>query len=103
MKTFKMFFQLLRRCLLGLFIAYWVVFVSYTAGSFLQAVQERSSGGTSILTHRSSIEAMGGFLRNGVGEILGWPVRNPRHHFGAVFRRTAVEADATKSGLPTSR
>jgi hypothetical protein len=68
MKAFKIIFQLLRRCLLGLFIAYWVVFVFYTAEKFVTGGSVRSSGGTSILTHRLFIEAMGGFLRNRVGE-----------------------------------
>ena len=35
MKMAKIIFQLLRRFLLGLLIAYWVVFVFYTAEKFL--------------------------------------------------------------------
>jgi hypothetical protein len=35
MKTLKTFFQLLRRCLLGLLIAYWVIFIFYTAEKFV--------------------------------------------------------------------
>ena len=38
-----------------------------------------------------------------LGEILGWTVRNLCHHFGAVFRRAAVEADATESGRLTPK
>lgn len=38
-----------------------------------------------------------------LGEILGWAVRNLCHHFGAVFRRAAVEADATESGRLTPK
>lgn len=36
-----------------------------------------------------------------LGKILGKTIRNPRHHFGAIFRRVAVEADATESGRLT--
>jgi hypothetical protein len=62
----------------------------------------RSSGGTSILTHRLSIEATGGFLRNGVGEN-SWPASlQPSPSLWRVFRRTTVEADAAKSGRVTS-
>ena len=35
MKTLKNFFQLLRRCFLGLLIAYWVIFIFYTAEKFV--------------------------------------------------------------------
>jgi hypothetical protein len=34
MKTLKMFFEMLRRVLLGLFIVYWVVSIFYTAEKF---------------------------------------------------------------------
>lgn len=35
MKTLKIIFQLLRRCLMGLFLAYWVIFILYTAEKFV--------------------------------------------------------------------
>jgi hypothetical protein len=35
MKTLKIIFQLLRRCLMGLFIAYWVIFIFYTVETFV--------------------------------------------------------------------
>ena len=35
MKTLKIIFQLLRRCLMGLFIAYWVIFIFYTVEKFV--------------------------------------------------------------------
>jgi hypothetical protein len=35
MKTFKVVFQLSRRCLMGLFIAYWVIFIFYTVAKFV--------------------------------------------------------------------
>jgi len=34
MKTFKIIFQLFRRCLMGLLIAYWVIFIFYTIEKF---------------------------------------------------------------------
>src|ERR1700735_538186 len=35
MKTFKIIFQVLRRCLTGLLIAYWMIFIFYTFGKFV--------------------------------------------------------------------
>jgi len=35
MKTLRIIFQLLRRCLMGLFIAYWVIFIFYTVEKFV--------------------------------------------------------------------
>jgi hypothetical protein len=35
MKTLKIIFQLLRQCLMGLFIAYWVIFIFYTVEKFV--------------------------------------------------------------------
>jgi hypothetical protein len=35
MKTLKIIFQLFRRCLMGLFIAYWVIFIFYTIEKFV--------------------------------------------------------------------
>jgi hypothetical protein len=35
MKTLKIIFRLLRRCLMGLFIAYWVIFIFYTVEKFV--------------------------------------------------------------------
>ena len=35
MKTLKIIFQLLRRCLMGLFITYWVIFIFYTVEEFV--------------------------------------------------------------------
>ena len=44
MKTFKSILRLLRRCLMGLFIAYWVIFILYT-------VEEFVTGGSSAVVH----------------------------------------------------
>jgi hypothetical protein len=35
MKALKIIFQLIRRCLMGLFVAYWVIFIFYTVEKFI--------------------------------------------------------------------
>jgi hypothetical protein len=35
MTAFKIIFRLLRRCLMGLFIVYWLIFICYTTEKFV--------------------------------------------------------------------
>ena len=89
---------LIRHCLMGLFVAYWVIFIFYTVEKFI-------TGGSSAVVgwyrHIDSSVLQRGdgcfFEEMELGDILGSTVRNPCLHFGAVFHRTTVEADAKES------
>jgi hypothetical protein len=35
MKALKIIFQLIRRCLIGLFVGYWLIFIFYTVEKFI--------------------------------------------------------------------
>jgi len=90
MKMFKIIFQLLRRCLLGLFIAYWVVFVFYTVEKFLTGGSSAVVGWYEHIDSSLVHQGDGWFLTKWSWGKFWLAVCNTRHHFGAVFRRAAT-------------